>query len=473
MVETHAGSIARGAERRSGAMQRGMVSYLIAGVDSIIIIAAAIASGLSYNYVAFGIQDSWAKYFAIGLVFAAGFVLLMVAKGYYRPSVLAFSSKQFAYIIASSFLLATFLALVVFLLGASESFSRGAIAIFAGTSTLVVMGSRLFWAHYLRVATSRGTVQKKKVLLICAPNQSPAAFESELDELGLEAVRIVDFDQEKRQSGLLAEVSRSMANNVTEVFVMTEGLSRDAIQDMMEQLRSLPVPVHLLLDPFVSQLASLPISTLGEVAVVEMQRAPLNLAERIMKRAFDIVVAAFALFCFSPLMLLVAIAIKLDTPGPVFFRQQRSGFNNQPFEILKFRSMSVLESHGQITQAVQNDARVTRVGKFIRSTSVDEVPQFWNVLVGDMSIVGPRPHALSQEDHYDKLIARFAFRRHVKPGITGWAQINGHRGATPTVASMEDRLQHDLWYMQHWSMWLDIKITLRTFGAMFDRSSAF
>src|SRR5215216_4850513 len=127
MVETHAGSISRGAERHGGVMQRGMVSYLVAAVDLIIIITAAIASGLSYNYVAFGVQDSWAKYFAIGLVFAAGFVLLMVAKGYYRPSVLVFSSKQFFYIIASSFLLATFLALVVFLLGASESFSRGAI----------------------------------------------------------------------------------------------------------------------------------------------------------------------------------------------------------------------------------------------------------------------------------------------------------------------------------------------------------
>ena len=472
MVETHAALIGQLPRHRDGAMQRGVVSYLIAALDALIIVASAIAAGLSYHYIVFGYVDSPAKYFAIGMVFAAGFVLLMVAKGYYKPSVLVFA-KQTVYIIACSFVLATFLALVVFLVGASESLSRGAIAIFAITSTAGVVASRLFWAQYIREATTRGTVQKKKILLICAPHQTPVGYESELSDLGLEAVRVVDLADDERPGELLARVSESMSRDATEVYVMTEGMSRDALQGVIKQLNTLPVSVHLILDPFVSQFAALPASTMDDITVVEMQRAPLNLAERYIKRCHDIVVAAGALFFFAPLMLLVAIAIKLDSPGPVFFRQQRRGFNNELFDIVKFRSMSVMESGMAMTQAVQNDARVTRVGKFIRSTSVDELPQFWNVLLGQMSVVGPRPHAVSQEDHYDRLIARYAFRRHVKPGITGWAQINGHRGATPTVSTMEDRLEHDLWYMHHWSLWLDIRITLRTFGSMFDRNAAF
>lgn len=459
--------------RSSNVIQRGAVSYLIAAVDTLIIIAAAIVSGISYHYVMFGYVDPASKYFAIGMVFAAGFVLLMVVRGYYRPSVLVFFGRQVVYIVACSFVLATFLALVVFLLGASDFFSRGAIAIFAGTSTLGVVASRFFWAGYLRDATMRGTVQKKKILLIRASSQQFSTYKHELGELGLEADHVLSVDDEDRSSQLLASLSVSMTSKVSEIYLMTDGFSRDALQGIIKQLRTLPVPVHVILDPFVAQFAALPISNLGGMSVVEVQRAPLNLAERYVKRAFDIAVASVALFFFAPLMLLVAIAIKLDSRGPVFFRQQRRGFGSEPFNILKFRSMSVMESDGEMTQAVRNDARVTRAGKLIRSTSIDELPQFWNVLVGNMSVVGPRPHAVSQEDHYDRLIARYAFRRHVKPGITGWAQINGHRGATPTVSSMEDRLEHDLWYMHHWSLWLDIRIMLRTFGAMFDRSSAF
>lgn len=472
MIETQTAVIDHLHQRRENGMQRSAVSYFIASVDALLIVASAIASGMSYHYIVFGYLDSPAKYLAIGLVFAAGFVLLMVSKGYYKPSVMVFT-KQTVYILACSFLLTTFLALVVFLVGASDAFSRGAIAIFAASSTVGIIASRVLWANFIQEATTLGSVQKKKILLISGSLQTTSSHEAKLRDLGLEPIRTLAIDDEHGPSKLLANLSVSMSKEVSEVYVMTEGMSRDVLQGVIKELRALPVPVHLILDTFVSQFAALPVSTVGDITVVEMQRAPLNRAERFIKRCFDIAFAAGALFFFGPLMLLVAIAIKLDSPGPVFFFQQRRGFNNQPFDIVKFRSMSVMESGAAMTQAVRNDARVTRVGKFIRSTSVDELPQFWNVLVGHMSIVGPRPHAVSQEDHYDRIIARYAFRRHVKPGITGWAQINGHRGATPTITNMEDRLEHDLWYMHHWSLWLDIRIALRSFAAMFDRSSAF
>ena len=453
-------------------MRRVFVPYFVALLDAAIITVSAIVSGLSYHFVAFGYVEPVGKHLAIGLVFAAGFVLLMVANGYYRPSTLIFLTKQLLYVFASSFLLATFLALVVFLLGASESFSRGAIAIFAGVSTVGVMFSRPFWAHYILEATTHGKVQKRKVVLICASGERRVDYQNDLRDLGLEAVNVLDLN-EQCACELLANLRMSMSKDVKEVYVFAEGVSRDVLEGVIKQLRDLPVPVHLVLDPFVSQFAVLPVTSLGDIAVVEVQRAPLNLVERYLKRGFDIIVAAGALLFFAPLMVFVAIIIKLDSHGPVFFLQRRRGFNNEPFDIVKFRSMSVMESGMAMTQATQNDARVTRFGRFIRSTSIDELPQFWNVLLGQMSVVGPRPHAVSQEDQYDDLIARYAFRRHVKPGITGWAQINGHRGATPTVSSMEARLDHDLWYMHHWSLWLDIKIVLRTFGAMFDRRSAF
>jgi lipopolysaccharide/colanic/teichoic acid biosynthesis glycosyltransferase len=161
-------------------------------------------------------------------------------------------------------------------------------------------------------------------------------------------------------------------------------------------------------------------------------------------------------------MILAAVAVKLDSPGPILFRQRRLGFNGRQFYILKFRSMLVMEDGANIQQAKRVDDRVTPVGRFIRATSIDELPQFLNVLRGEMSLIGPRPHAIAHDNHFDDLISDYSLRRHMKPGLTGWAQINGHRGETPTTEHMRARVEHDLWYIANWSIWLDIWIMLRT-----------
>jgi exopolysaccharide biosynthesis polyprenyl glycosylphosphotransferase len=168
------------------------------------------------------------------------------------------------------------------------------------------------------------------------------------------------------------------------------------------------------------------------------------------------------LLLLAPLLAVISLMIKLDSPGPVIFRQRRKGFNGREFTIYKFRTMSVLEDGATICQARRNDGRVTRIGRLLRATSIDELPQLVNVLEGDMSVVGPRPHALAHDDEYSNLIGRYAFRHHVKPGITGWAQVNGFRGETPEVELMKKRVDFDLWYINHWSAWLDFWITLRT-----------
>jgi lipopolysaccharide/colanic/teichoic acid biosynthesis glycosyltransferase len=156
------------------------------------------------------------------------------------------------------------------------------------------------------------------------------------------------------------------------------------------------------------------------------------------------------------------VLIKLDSPGPVFFAQRRYGFNQQPFRIIKFRSMRTLDDGAVIRQVSADDPRVTRIGRWLRRWNVDEIPQLFNVLTGDMSLVGPRPHALSHDREYERRISLYARRHNVKPGITGWAQIHGHRGETDTDDKMRNRVEHDLFYIDNWSLWLDLKIIART-----------
>jgi len=196
--------------------------------------------------------------------------------------------------------------------------------------------------------------------------------------------------------------------------------------------------------------------------LIDLQRAPLSRTELAVKRLFDIVIAATMLFLLLPLLIATAVAIKMDSNGPLIFRQRRRGFNGQDFVIHKFRTMRVMEDGDVIRQASKSDTRVTRFGRLLRRSSIDELPQLINVLKGDMSIVGPRPHALAHDKEYGALIGNYAFRHHVKPGITGWAQVNGFRGETSHISLMQKRVELDIWYINHWSILLDLEILART-----------
>ena len=187
----------------------------------------------------------------------------------------------------------------------------------------------------------------------------------------------------------------------------------------------------------------------------------------------DLVVGALALVFFLPLMALTAMAIRLDGPGPVIFRQNRKGFNGKEFVIFKFRTMTVQENGSAVVQATRDDARVTPIGRLLRSASIDELPQLLNVLKGDMSLIGPRPHALAHDNYFEGILSDYAFRHHVKPGITGWAQCNGARGATPSVEHIAERVKLDLWYINNWSLWLDIQILIKTFFEILRKRNAY
>jgi Undecaprenyl-phosphate glucose phosphotransferase len=273
---------------------------------------------------------------------------------------------------------------------------------------------------------------------------------------------------------MLSEAIRTaQSGRVDEILLAIPWDQRRLIDSIVAILRVVPIPIRLAPDRSIEGLLHKPRTEIGSTWVVDLHRGPLTWSECAIKRTFDIALSSLALITLAPMMLVAAILIKIDSRGPVFFSQPRSGFNSKEFWIIKFRTMTVMEQGTEVKQATRNDKRVTRVGRWLRRSSIDELPQFLNVLRGEMSLVGPRPHATVHDDEYKQLISTYAYRLHLKPGITGWAQVHGFRGETATVDLMEKRVDFDLWYINNWSLWLDIKILLKTFAVVIGQKEAY
>ena len=224
----------------------------------------------------------------------------------------------------------------------------------------------------------------------------------------------------------------------------------------------LPVAIHLDGGAIIDRFSDVTVRRIGAAATLSLTELPLSPVQVILKRGCDVVGAAIGLVCAAPALAIAAIAIKIDSPGPVFFRQKRLGFNQQPFEILKLRSMTTQDNGERIEQAKVGDIRITRVGRFIRRWNLDELPQLINVLRGDMSLVGPRPHAIAHDREFEIRVRRYPRRLNMKPGITGWAQVNGFRGETDTDEKLRNRVEHDLYYIDNWSLAFDAYIVMLT-----------
>jgi len=221
--------------------------------------------------------------------------------------------------------------------------------------------------------------------------------------------------------------------------------------------------VKFIPDLFSFNLLDATWTELNGIPIISIYDTPINSGfAKLIKRAEDILFSLLILLFISPVLLWIAIKIRLDSPGPIIFKQKRYGLNGKEINVYKFRSMTSLDNGPTIKQAQKDDPRITSFGKFIRKTSLDELPQFINVLQGKMSIVGPRPHAVAHNEEFRKLVPKYMQRHIVKPGITGWAQINGWRGETDTLEKMEKRIAFDLYYINNWSLWMDIKIILIT-----------
>ena len=234
------------------------------------------------------------------------------------------------------------------------------------------------------------------------------------------------------------------------------------IQTVVDSFKVVPASIQLGADLLLERYPALRTLRMGDTASLELVREPLTPVEQLAKRIFDLAVAGTALVLLSPLFLAVAILIKWTSSGSVFYRQERHCYNRDRFRIYKFRTMYDQGTEPAFRQATRNDPRITPIGGWLRRTNIDELPQLLNVLFGDMSIVGPRPHAIAHDEDFEQRITHYSRRHNIKPGITGWAQVNGYRGETDTDDKMRARIEHDLTYLDHWSLLFDIKIIALT-----------
>jgi putative colanic acid biosysnthesis UDP-glucose lipid carrier transferase len=249
--------------------------------------------------------------------------------------------------------------------------------------------------------------------------------------------------------------------------------AEERLRQVVESLQDTTASVYYVPDIFIFSLLSASLTDLRGIPLVALWETPFFGVNGWLKRTEDLVLASLILILVSPLLLLIALGVKLTSPGPIIFKQRRYGLDGSEIRVYKFRTMKVCEDGQNIAQTVRDDSRVTPFGGFLRRTSLDELPQFFNVLTGSMSIVGPRPHAVAHNEYYRRLIPGYMLRHKVRPGLTGWAQINGWRGETETLEKMEKRVEYDLDYLRRWSLWFDLKIILLTVFRGFKDSHAY
>jgi Undecaprenyl-phosphate glucose phosphotransferase len=440
------------------------IPLFAAAVDMILIAGAAIAAGSFYHYTTEPMDGELSRTMAGAVFVAVLFVAAMWARKLYEPSLLIVWGDQIRGLAGTwcgAFLL---LASGVFTWGVGNDLARGTILIFFVVGGALLMAHRQFWRYFLPKALATGAIKGRNSVVILWEDGQNARFSDLLKRHGYRIANVFQIGPtaEDRASTLQEVIDFVRGQDIDDIFLAPRNGQVLDVLAAAKALRALPIPVTMIPDPALAELFSNPRYDLGSALALEIQRQPLSLSERAAKRAFDLVVATAALIVFLPLFIIVSIAIAMDSPGPILFLQSRSGFNGRPFKIYKFRTMTVAEDGAHVGQATKNDKRVTRVGAFLRKSSIDELPQLLNVLRGEMSVVGPRPHAMAHDKIFAESVNHYAFRHHVKAGMTGWAQVNGARGETDTVEKIQRRVELDLWYVKHWSLALDFSIIFRT-----------
>ncbi len=385
-------------------------------------------------------------------------------------------------------MVALFLITTGFLLKVSADFSRGWALTWFVTGGVMLAGSRAALTLWLRRLKGRGVFDSRAVIFGAGEQgQRLAGYIRGNDRLTISLLGFFDDRRDGRVPVVVDElpvfgtsddlVAAIREGLIDQVIVALPWSAEERIRSVVAKLALTPVRIRLAPDLASFAFAHRPLVLLGDLPVLTLFERPISGTDAIIKRAEDILLTLGILAVIWPILLVTAIAIKLDSPGPVFFRQPREGFNNRLFEVLKFRSMTheSCETDG-IRQATRGDKRVTRVGAFIRRTSIDELPQLLNVLKGDMSLVGPRPHAPSTRAGgrlFHEVVQTYAARHKVKPGMTGWAQVCGFRGETDTEDKLRKRVEHDLHYIENWSVGFDLYILFRTVFAVLAPRNAF
>jgi Undecaprenyl-phosphate glucose phosphotransferase len=359
----------------------------------------------------------------------------------------------------------------LFLFKISEDYSRGSFIFQVLSVAVAVICTRAVAYSWLQSAIAAGLLAARRVVLI-GDDALCSHFDHRLKTTGILSVGSFQFPSGKElmqhdnglrtgpSVGAILDLCRDRQPD--DVIILANQENFSTIPCLTSKLSALPVNVHIVPRDSMDLFATSRIVEFGNVITFQVSSTPLSSFDLYIKRAFDVVGAIAGLILFAPLFLCAAVAIKLNSPGPVFFRQTRHGYNKQAIGVYKFRTMTTLENGSDFKQARKNDDRVTPVGRVLRRSNIDELPQLINVLMGQMSLVGPRPHATAHNDMFEGRILPFARRHNVKPGITGWAQVNGARGETDTLEKMQQRIEYDLYYIDNWSFLFDVKIIVMT-----------
>jgi Undecaprenyl-phosphate glucose phosphotransferase len=474
---------AHGTWDANGSISEQVVVGALRAADVIVVVG----TGLLAYAARFSILEDLGPVEIYALVIAG----LLVANvfqfaGVYGPGLFESVLSRFDRVLAAWTFIVLFMITLGFAAKSTYEVSRLWVGLWAFFGSAGLFAVRLLFRHEVR-HWQRGGWLTRKVVLVGAGEHGRRLAEH-LRRVADPSVRIVGvFDDRKgrapahvaghRVRGGLDDLLRFVREHpVDEVVVALPCADENQLMTWMKRLRDLPVHVRLCPDMIGFHLVHRGVTHLGGVPLLNVFERPLPGWNHIIKVLEDRLLAALILALVSPVMLVVALGVRLDSPGPALFRQRRYGFNNRVIEVFKFRTMhnAVAETGlGPVVQARRGDPRVTRVGRFLRRTSLDELPQLINVLRGEMSLVGPRPHPVALNEQYANLIDAYLGRHRVKPGITGWAQINGLRGETETLDKMEQRVRYDLYYIENWSLGFDLRILARTLLVAIGDSNAY
>lgn len=438
--------------------ERYPVAFAAGVMEFILIVAGSYIA----HFLRFGDWFMLDHYQAATFIIALTVVLCQVMMGTYLSWRGRHFFRQLARVYTGWLLALALVTSAAVFLKVAESYSRIWLVSTLAVAVVLVTLFRFFVFLVLRRLRMRGRNLKRSLVVHTGPSAEPLLDRrADLAEYGYQ---IADCIEVKNDASWPDELAATVAaTHVHEVWICLPLHDGDAIKTILHALRHQTVDVRYLPDLGDLPLLNHRVSEIAGLYALDLSRSPMEGPARLIKRLEDLILGVIISIVMLPVCAAIAIAIKLSSPGPVIFKQYRTGINGRRFKVYKFRSMEVHEEgKGVVTQAHFGDPRITKLGAFLRRTSLDELPQFYNVLQGRMSIVGPRPHALAHNQYYMDMVESYMQRHKVKPGITGWAQVNGYRGETDTLEKMEKRVQYDLWYIDNWSLGLDLKIIFQT-----------
>jgi Undecaprenyl-phosphate glucose phosphotransferase len=455
-----------------------MSPIMVSGVLRLVELALLIVSGatLFVYYVGLGTELDWHYPAVIAFASLLAVILLEITDCYQLPALMRPASNitRITTVWAGTLALA---ALAGFFLKLADDFSRVWFGGWFAVGLVLLVGLRLLLAHMIRRWARNGTIERRAVIV--GGGKSAETLIRSIEQQPYNDIRICGIfdDRDDRRSpplvagypklGTISELIEFARIARIDMLIVSLPLTAETrVLSLLKKLWVLPVDIRLSAHSNQLQFRPRSYSYIGSVPMLDIFDKPINDWDSVAKRAFDVVFSLIGIILLSPVMIATAIAIKLDSKGPVLFKQKRHGFNNEVIEVYKFRSMYTDQADPTAVRPVtKGDPRVTRVGRFIRKTSIDELPQFFNALFGSLSLVGPRPHAVAAQSHnllYNEVVDGYFARHRVKPGVTGWAQINGWRGEMDTDEKIKMRTEYDLHYIENWSLWFDLEILFLT-----------